>query len=217
MCTEAGVTDWLTLSSGAAATGSTRDLLRLYTEASRRMPPGTYVAGAASQALPDDLAQSFKGPWTAVDAARAVLLLTRADAVAPEPFFEAAVTCYEQGDAGEQRSWLRAVALLPEPHRFLAIVIDACRTNIVPNFEAVACENPYPTRHFPDGNFNQLVMKAMFNGIRLERIMGLSARTNPELARMAADFAAERRAAGRPVPIDIGMALAGAEQRGLTR
>ena len=49
-------------------------------------------------------------------------------------------------------------------------------------------------------------MKALFNGVRLERIVGLGARANAELTRMATDFAAERRAAGRSVPADIGLA-----------
>lgn len=217
MCTAAGVKDWLTPSTAAAVAGSTPDLLQLYTEASRRVPPGAFVSDASASSLPDDATQIRQGQWTGVDAARAVLLLAKADAVTPEQFFDAAVACYEHGDATEQRSWLRAVALLPDPRRFLDLVIDACRTNIVPNFEAVACENPYPARYFPDNNFNQLVMKAMFNGIRLERVTGLPTRANPDLARMAADFAAERRAAGRPVPIDIEMAVVGAEQRGLTR
>ena len=107
-------------------------------------------------------------------------------------------------------SWLRGAILLPAPERYLMLVIDACRTNILPLFEAVACENPYACRYFPERNFNQLVMKALFNGVRLERIAGLGARVNPELTRMATDFAAERRAAGRSVPADIGLAMAGA-------
>ena len=78
------------------------------------------------------------------------------------------------GRRREQQSWLRAVALLPEPQRVSAVVIDACRTNIVPVFEAVACENPYPRGYFPERNFNQLVLKALFNDIRLSRIVGLA-------------------------------------------
>jgi len=45
--------------------------------------------------------------------------------------------------------------------------------------------------------------------VRLERIVGLDRRANPELTRMAADYAAERRAARRPVPADIGLAMTG--------
>ena len=107
----------------------------------------------------------------------------------------------------EQQSWLRAIALWPEAKAFLPQAIDACRTNIIPVFEALACENPYPAAHFPERNFNQMVLKAMFNTIALARIVGRPARLNPELSRMARDYAAERTAAGRTVPADINLAF----------
>ena len=117
------------------------------------------------------------------------------------------MACYEMGDSREQQSWLRSVALLPDPERYLPLVIDACRTNILPLFESVACENPYPSRFFPERNFNQMVLKAMFNSIAMSRIRGLDRRRNAELSRMARDYAAERTAAGRSVPADINAAI----------
>ncbi|HEX3644416.1 MAG TPA: EboA domain-containing protein [Vicinamibacterales bacterium] len=146
--------------------------------------------------------------WTVADAARAALLLTIAERTADaDAFVKAALACYERGDSAEQLSWLKSTAILPWPDRFLGTVIDACRTNILPLFEAVACENPYPAQHFPDRNFNQLVLKALFNGVALSRIVGLPGRLNAELTRMAGDYADERRAAGRAVPADIGLAM----------
>ena len=68
-------------------------------------------------------------------------------------------------------------------------------------------EHPYPSALLPERNFNQVVLNAMFNGIALARIVGLSARRNAELARMATDYAAERSAAGRSVPADMALAL----------
>jgi hypothetical protein len=53
-------------------------------------------------------------------------------------------------------------------------------------------------------------MKSLFNGVPLARIVGLAGRRNAELSRMAADYAAERRAAGRTIPADIGLAAPGA-------
>ncbi|OFW15832.1 MAG: hypothetical protein A3F69_00080 [Acidobacteria bacterium RIFCSPLOWO2_12_FULL_66_10] len=144
--------------------------------------------------------------WTTDDAARCVLLLAAADRLDSDAFVRVAIHCYENGDAREQQSWLRAVSLLSDPDRFMAVAIDACRTNIVPLFESIACENPYPAQHFPERNFNQLVLKALFNSVPLARIVGLDTRRNPELARMAGDYAAERRAAGRSVPADIALA-----------
>jgi len=200
---------WLQEALKEAQTGPRERLLALYTGASMRLGrlPLAAQSGEFSGGGRDGL--SLDG-WTLEDAARATFLLARADHVPAGDFADDARACYEMGDAREQQSWVRAVALLPSPEQFLTVVIDTCRTNILPLFEAVACENPYPSRYFPDLNFNQLVMKALFNGVRLERIVGLAARANTELARMATDFAAERRAAGRPVPADIGLALSSA-------
>jgi len=146
--------------------------------------------------------------WTRDDAARALLLIARRTSGSTgDAFVSEALACFEQGDAREQQSWLRAIALWPEGEAFLPTAIDACRTNIVPVFEALACENPYPAAHFPERNFNQMVLKAMFNAIGLARIIGLPDRRNPELSRMARDYAAERTAAGRTVPPDINLAL----------
>jgi hypothetical protein len=102
---------------------------------------------------------------------------------------------------------LRALPFLPERSRFVTMAIEACRTNVQTVFQAIACENPLPADDFPDLNFNQLVLKALFNGVAISRIVGLSRRLGPELARMASDYAAERRAAGRSVPPDIDLVL----------
>ena len=148
--------------------------------------------------------------WTTDDAARAALLLMLAKE-SPAQFQDVAIACYDEGDARAQQSWLRALPVLPQPERFLSIAIDACRTGNVQLFEAIACENPYPARYFPDRNFNQLVMKALSNGIALSRIVGLSNRLNSDLARMAGDYAAERKAAGRSAPPDVALVLAPAK------
>ena len=111
---------------------------------------------------------------------------------------------HRAGALRERQAILRALALLPEPMRFLPIALDACRTSTQPVFEAIACENPYPAAYFPEASFNQMALKAVFTGVALARILGLAGRRTPELARMAADYADERRAAGRPVPSDLG-------------
>ena len=145
--------------------------------------------------------------WTTDDAARAALLLVLAKE-SPAQFQDVAVACYEGGDARAQQSWLRSLPLLPQPERFLSTAIDACRTSNPQLFEAIACENPYPARYFPDRNFNQLVMKALANGSAPSRIVGLESRLNQDLARMAGDYAAERKAAGRSAPPEIALIVA---------
>ncbi len=109
---------------------------------------------------------------------------------------------YEAGEMGEQVSILRMLPLLPDPARFLETGVQACRTNARDVFEAIVCENPFLVEHFPALNFNQAVMKAIFMEVSVRRIEQLERRITPELSRMAAGYASERRAAGRPVPAD---------------
>ncbi|MGH7265485.1 MAG: EboA domain-containing protein, partial [Candidatus Rokuibacteriota bacterium] len=132
-------------------------------------------------------------------------LLLRASEAVPAGELEGLVEdVYQRGDTRERQAVLMALALLPEPGRFLPLAVESCRTSIQPLFEAIACENPYPAAHFPEPSFNQMVLKALFVGVPLARIVGLRGRITGELRRMAADYASERRAAGRPVPSDIG-------------
>jgi hypothetical protein len=192
----------------AAAAGTSHGLLAAYTKARRLGRARLDLSEGEKRSLERLVPDLFVDHWTREDAGRATLLLTRAIAEHdPAAFASAAIECYERGDSSEQQSWLKSTALLPEPQRLLPTVIDACRTNILPLFEAVACENPYPARHFHERNFNQMVLKALFNNVALSRIVGLATRRNRDLTRMAADYADERRAAGRPVPADIGLAM----------
>jgi hypothetical protein len=118
-----------------------------------------------------------------------------------------ALEWYRAGDNREKRAVVRSLALLPEPGEHVALGTMACRTSVTAVFEAICCENPFPAEFFPDGTFNQMVLKAYFTGIAVDRIMGLDRRRKPELRRMAADYASERRAAGRAVPPDLDRVL----------
>jgi hypothetical protein len=198
-------TKWLEQALPRAGHGDQSQLLAAYTSAARALGLRPLIESSGSVATL--LGEFYLGHWSLEDAGRLLCLLERAAVIGDgEEFLADATACYEQGDAREQASWLRAVGLLPRPDRFLPIVIDACRTNILTVFQAVACDNPYPARHFPELNFNQLVLKSLFNGTPLARIIGLETRANANLARMASDYAAERRAAGRTVPIDLPLA-----------
>jgi hypothetical protein len=198
---------WLEQAMDESATATLDALAVLYTRAASKV--GTSALSLVAADPPDS--RQLEPPfdrWTAADAARAALLLTIAERNPDtNAFVDGALACFARGDSAEQLSWLKSTAILPLPDRFLLTIIDACRTSILPLFEAVACENPYPSRHFPDRNLNQLVLKALFNGVALSRIAGLPGRLNPELTRMAGDYADERRAAGRAVPSDIGLAM----------
>jgi hypothetical protein len=66
-------------------------------------------------------------------------------------------------------------------------------------FEAIAHRNPYAAEQFEQTAWNQMVLKALFVGSRLDLIAGLDGRRNASLARMLCDYAHERWAASRPV------------------
>jgi hypothetical protein len=202
----APVAHWLDHALPQASHGGLNQLLAPYTGASRSLGLRPLASCPAATAAMPAMQEHQLDLWTLEDAGRLLCLLERRAVTADDAFVADASACYEQGDAREQVSWLRGVALLPDPERFLPVVIDACRTNILTVFEAVACENPYAARHFPELHFNQLVLKMLFNGVALTRVVGLEVRANAELARMASDYADERRAAGRPVPTDLPLA-----------
>lgn len=193
---------WLT-EARAATQGQTR-FSEAFTLAARKVgkapldPTGEEIGRLASAGLTWPL-----GVWGLDELGRVTLLLSAAGHVAPDELQGVVEDCYRAGDNRERQAVLRALVFLPSPERFLEIAVDACRTSVEPVFEAIACENPYPATYFPELNFNQMVLKAAFIGIALERILGLDARVTSELSRMARDYASERRAAGRPVPADL--------------
>jgi hypothetical protein len=106
-------------------------------------------------------------------------------------------------DVGELVAFYRGLPLYPDQPRYVLRAAEGVRTNMRAVFEAVAHRNPYPSEQLPEGAWNQMVLKALFVGSRLEPIQGLDARANPALARMLCDYAHERWSAGRPVSPEL--------------
>jgi hypothetical protein len=131
------------------------------------------------------------------------------DAAGHPDFPRIVADVYRGGDTDERCAVLRALPLLPEPARFIALAADACRTSVRPIFEALACENPFPARHLSALHFNQMILKALFLDVALARVRNLDDRRNEELTRMARDYAAERRAAGRALSADLAALIGG--------
>jgi hypothetical protein len=124
----------------------------------------------------------------------ALLVSAKADAATVRDLFR-------RGTDRERIAVLRALPRLDDVS-YVELAIDACRTNIQTVFEAIACDNAFPAKYFPDEAFNQMVLKALFIGAPVGNITGLEQRTTGELERMVEAYASERRAAGRPVPED---------------
>jgi hypothetical protein len=138
---------------------------------------------------------------------RAVLLLFTLERLPAEEHVDFVDNLFMHGDSREQEALLRALSILPDQGRFLVTAVEACRVNVQTVFEAIACENPYPGCYFPELNFNQMVLKAVFAGVSLQRIVGLSDRITPRLRGMASDHIKDRTATGRPVHVDIALIM----------
>jgi hypothetical protein len=136
------------------------------------------------------------------DAARVLILYAaRADTVA-------LTRVYQQGTAAERRAVLHALPhLVPGPDA-LPLVEDALRTNDTRLLAAAV--GPYTARHLDSHQWRHAVLKCLFTGVPVDAVAGLGdrAHADAELARMLGDYAAERSAAGRPVPDDLHRVLA---------
>ncbi|MFC9841800.1 EboA domain-containing protein [Streptomyces sp. NPDC060223] len=131
------------------------------------------------------------------DAARVLLLhAARAD-------MNALARVYRQGTAAERRAVLHALPHLVAGPDALPLVEDALRTN--DTRLVAAAVGPYAARHLDAHNWRHAVLKCLFTGVPVAEVAELPrrARADAELARMLADYADERTAAGRPVPEDL--------------
>lgn len=136
------------------------------------------------------------------DAARVLILhAARADPAA-------LARVYYQGTADERRAVLHALPhLVPGPEA-RPLVEDALRTHDTRLLAAAV--GPYAARHLDAHAWRHAVLKCLFVGVPVDEVAGLEqrARADGELARMLGDYAAERTAAGRPVPGDLQRVLA---------
>jgi hypothetical protein len=140
---------------------------------------------------------------TREQAARVALLIAADRLLERQAMVDLLENCFRRGDNGERIAVLRVLSILQEPAGYVNLASQACRSHVQPVFEALACDNPFPAAFLPELAFNQLVLKALFTGAPLQRMLGLRERVTPELRRMAQDYADERRAANRIVPADI--------------
>lgn len=108
-------------------------------------------------------------------------------------------TLFETAEINELSALLASLPLLSYPKNFLHHAKEAVRSNMGSVFNSIAFNNPYPSQHFDDSAWNQLVLKTIFSGKNIQQIYGLKGRSNRELAFIISDFAHERWAAGRPI------------------
>lgn len=169
---------------------------------SRHVPRGPLAPTPAERDAAQQLLPGWNPErWSLLDAARALLVLSRPDVAGPG-VVAALEECFLYADVGEMVALYRTLALLPEPARFRWRAGEGCRSSMRVVYEAAACDTPLPADVFTDDAWRQLVVKALFVGAPVWRIVGLDRRLDAELARMVLDYADERRSAGRAIPHD---------------
>ncbi|MBC2907343.1 EboA domain-containing protein [Streptomyces cupreus] len=114
---------------------------------------------------------------------------------------------YQHGSAAERRAVLRALPALVEGPHAVHLVEDALRTSDTRLVRAAV--GPYAAAHLDPHAWRHAVLKCLFTGVPLDAVARLAQRAagDGELARMLTDYAAERTAAGRDVPDDLGRVL----------
>jgi len=151
--------------------------------------------------------------WEADELGRAALLVTAAQHASAADFLP---VLFRAGDETERTAIVKSLMLFADGESLKPVALEAGRGNSAALFAALALDNPYPAAHYTEQEFNQLVLKTLFMGLPIGRIVGLESRANPDLSRMCEDFYDERTAANRMPPLDIWLAMVPhASQRGL--
>jgi sugar phosphate isomerase/epimerase len=139
---------------------------------------------------------------TVDDLARTRLLAVLADVLPPTTLAEEVSELYRYGDDAERRGVLRGLSALPESavRTGVELVSDALRANDIRLVAAAL--GAFAAKHLDQHSWRHGVLKCLFVGVPLTAVTDLARRTDAELLRMVADYADERRAAGREVPAD---------------
>lgn len=183
-------------------TAEAEETLRTQPDAIRYLFPaaGRKAGGGAAEA---DSAALSAGRPTAADRARGRLLAVFAETASAADLAACLSDLYHHGDAAERRGVLHALGDVGEQaaEAGTELVGDALRTNDTSLIAAAL--GPFAARRLDQHSWRHGVLKCLFTGIPLTAVTGLHRRQDAELRRMAAAYAEELRAAGRPVPADV--------------
>ncbi len=103
------------------------------------------------------------------------------------------------GDDQEKIALLSALDWLDSDGECLELALQAGRTSNPQVFAALALDTAYPSRHYSERAFHQLVLKALGMGLDVGRLVGLTQRHGVTLNQLALDLLDEQLAAERTV------------------
>lgn len=128
-----------------------------------------------------------------------IWLLLQLDTSDQHGYFKKIEALFLTAAVSEATALYAALPLLAYPELWRARCAEGIRSNIGDVLQTIMCFNPYPSEQLSEGEWNQLVLKAIFTDKPVHQIIDLDARANQKLADTLADYARERWAAGRTV------------------
>jgi hypothetical protein len=112
------------------------------------------------------------------------------------------------GDDQEKIATLKALDWLDSRGLCVELALQAGRTSNSQVFAALALDTPYPSRHYTERAFHQLVLKALGMGLDVRRLIGLTQRQSVTLNQLALDLLDEQLAAERTVSAGLPRVIA---------
>ncbi|GFM84953.1 hypothetical protein PSCICO_03520 [Pseudomonas cichorii] len=110
---------------------------------------------------------------------------------------------YAWGDDQEKIAILKALDWFDASGQCLDLALQAGRTHNSQVFAAIALDNPFPSSHYNERAFHQLVLKALSMSLEIQRLLGLPERRSSSLNQLALDLMEEQLAAERPVSVGL--------------
>jgi hypothetical protein len=153
------------------------------------------------RALPDS-------HWNLIQLARALLLAQVLEQSSEGGQLSLLRQLFLWGDDQEKIATLKAFDWLDSHGHCVDLALQAGRTSNSQVFAALALDTPYPSRHYPERAFHQLVLKALGMGLDVRRLTGLSQRHSLTLNQLALDLLEEQLAADRAVSVGLPLAIA---------
>lgn len=134
--------------------------------------------------------------WTA-DRLSRVWLLMNLDTSDKEEYIQKIEKLFPQAEMNEQVALYAALPVLAYPEYWKMQCAVGIRSSLDSVLKAIMYHNPYPAANLEELAWNQMVMKAFFSGLDVNKIVGIDERANQALAATLFDYVEERWAASR--------------------